>query len=69
MAGVIDLSMVRRKDGKTVREAMADEPFGFALSFTPHADPGDVRTLVVRWPAFITLVLALLVSMIVAGRI
>lgn len=51
---MIDLRMVVRKDGLTVKEAMADEPFGFALSFTPDENPDDVRTLVVRWPAFIT---------------
>lgn len=66
---MIDLSMVRRKDGKTCKEAMADEPFCFALSFTPHADPDDVRTLVVRWPAFVTFVLALSVLAVLAGQI
>lgn len=56
---MIDLSMVRRVDGKSAKEAVAEELFGFAISFTPDHDPTDVRTLVVRWPAFVTFALAL----------
>ncbi len=69
MVNVLDLSMFCRKDGKTVEEAMKDEPFGFAASFTPHADPSDVRTLVVRWPAFVTLLLVLLVLTLLTERV
>jgi hypothetical protein len=65
---MIDLSMVCRKDGKTAREALEDEPIGFALSYTPDGGSSE-RTLVVRWPAFVTFVLVLSVLALVAGRI
>ena len=63
---MIDLSMTCRKDGKTVREALRDEPFGFALSWSPDYAPGDRRTLVIRWPAFVTFALVLPVLVLVS---
>lgn len=64
---MIDLSSTRRKDGKTAREALRDEPFGFALSWSPDHDPDDLRTLVIRWPAFVTFALVMAILAFVAG--
>lgn len=51
----VDLSMWRRADGKSVRDAMAGELIAFAVSFTPDDDPTDVRTIVFRWPFVVTI--------------
>jgi hypothetical protein len=56
---VIDLRMVVRKDGMTVHQALSDELFGFAVSFTPWGC--EPRTMVFRWPLFLTVLLAWLV--------
>lgn len=62
---MIDLAMIRRKDGLTVLEAMENEPFGFAVGFRP-SDDGRTRTVVFRWPFFVTAALSWLVLAVLA---
>lgn len=66
---MVDLSMTCRKDGKTAREALSDELLGFAVCYTPDDCPNDKRTLVIRWPAFVTFVLIIAIRDLLAGHV
>lgn len=63
---MIDLTMMRRKDGLIATQALESEWVGVAISWSPDEDLDDIRTLVVRWPAFVTVLLVGLVLVVVA---
>jgi hypothetical protein len=65
LRGGLDLAMIRWLDGVPTREALAREKHGrielpaVAISREDRIT-GDIRTLVIRWPAMITVVLVVI---------